>query len=43
MWEFLIGVIVGAVIGVFLMALISAAPDPEEQDRNGGSGQNDED
>ena len=30
MWDFLIGVIVGAFVGVFLLVLISAAPDPED-------------
>ena len=30
MWVFLIGVIVGAVVAIFLLVLISAMPDPED-------------
>lgn len=30
MWDFLIGLVVGCIIGVFLVALISAAPDPDD-------------
>ena len=32
MWKFLVGVIVGTVVGMFVLALISGAPDPEEKD-----------
>lgn len=32
MWQFFVGVIVGGVIGIFLLALISSAPDPEDND-----------
>ena len=33
-WCFLIGVVVGAIVGIFITALISAAPDPDG--RSGG-------
>lgn len=33
-WAFLIGVVVGALIGVFLTAILAGAPDPED-DRGG--------
>lgn len=34
MWQFLIGMIVGCIIGVFLIAMISAAPDIEEDEKD---------
>ena len=39
-WCFLIGLVIGAVIGIFIVALISGAPD---QDDGGGLDRNDED
>lgn len=33
MWCFIIGVFVGAIIGIFLMGLCCAAPDIEEEDQ----------
>lgn len=34
MWLFLIGVIVGTIIGVFILGLMSAAPECEEKDED---------
>ena len=34
MWAFLIGAIVGAIIGIFIMGLMCAAPDYEKEDRD---------
>ena len=34
MWQFIFGCIVGCIVGIFLLALISAVPDPEEREDN---------
>ena len=36
MWQFLIGLIVGALIGICLLALVSASPEDDKERRKQG-------